>query len=99
MTALIVRATAVGWSDPAFPGWLDVTTVDGSGRVHRIVEKAPVLTELAVDQTSVFPFQLWLRGEHLRMNGTSVVVRLGHGVETTDGLRELTFGAADVRWR
>ncbi|GAA3559813.1 hypothetical protein GCM10022197_14120 [Microlunatus spumicola] len=75
-----------------------MTTVDAGGRARRIVEKAPVLTELTFDDATVFPFELWLRGEHLRMDGSAVVVRLAQGTSTTDGCSELTFASTDVRW-
>lgn len=97
-TELVVRASAVAWHDTAFPGWLAVTVTDAHGRVHRIVEKAPVLTERTVDPGEDFPFEMWLRGEHVRRDGAAVVVRLVDGVATTDGSSELTLDHHDVRW-
>jgi hypothetical protein len=95
---VVLRATALGWDSQDFPGWLRVVVADAAGRSHVIVEKAPVLTTSDVAGSAVFPSQLWLRGGYQRMEGTAVVVRLAHGVETTDGVAELTVSHEDVRW-
>ncbi|GAB2571875.1 hypothetical protein [Microlunatus antarcticus] len=93
-----MRSSVVGWHDTAFPGWLEVTVSDVGGRVHRIVEKAPVLTGRTVRVSEDLPLEMWLRGEHVRMDRGAVVVRLVRGVVTADGSSELTLDHQDVRW-
>jgi hypothetical protein len=94
---VILRATAEGWDSQEFPGWLRVVVEDASGQVHVITEKASVLTGSTIAPSATFPFELWLRGAHEGMDGEAVLVRLAHGVETTNGLRELAVSHQDVR--
>ena len=66
------------------------------GRRHRIVEKVPVLTSLDVRADSAYPVQLWLDATETGVDGDAVRVLLAHGVETTEGRRELVVPATDV---
>lgn len=41
--------------DNHFPGWVECSLVDASGRVHQFVEKAPVISDANLVPDSGFP--------------------------------------------
>lgn len=98
MTDVIVRATALRWESDEYPGWIEVAVQDSAARTHHIVEKVPVLTRADITAASVFPAEIWLSATYERIAGGNVIVRLGEGVETTEGLYELAVGTDNVRW-
>lgn len=98
MTEVIVRGTALRWESDDFPGRIEVVVPDVGGRSHHIMEKVPVLTRAEITAASAFPKEIWLSATYKRMDGDEVVVHFAEGVETTEGLGELTVAADDVRW-
>jgi hypothetical protein len=82
-----VRAVAVRRHSDDFPGWLEVSVRDARGQDHRIVDKLPVLTPLAITADSPFPMELWLEAEADEAGGDLVSVTLAHGVETVGGAK------------
>lgn len=96
--AVILRAVALRWHDDAFPGWVEVAITDSRRNQHRIVEKAPVLSSLAMTSESAFPFELWLGAEMKGIDGDDIRVAFQHDVATVDGLTELVVSAGDVVW-
>lgn len=98
MTEVIVRGTALRWEPDDIRGWIEVVVPDGAGRSHHIIEKVPVLTRADITAASAFPREIWLSATYKRMDGDDVIVHFPRGVETTEGLDELTVAAADVRW-
>ena len=98
MVDVIVRAVAVRWVDDAAPGWIEVSVRAAGGRIHRIIEKAPVLTALALTVDSKLPQELWLRGTSSFTNANTTDVTLAFHVTTTDGLQVLTMEMGDVVW-
>ena len=95
MADVIVRGTATRWeSDEA--GSIEVVVVDAVGRAHHVGEKVLVLTTTHVTHASVFPAELWLDATCRRLDGARVIVALKAGVETTEGLGELTVAAEAV---
>lgn len=92
-----MRATAVRLEPDDFPGWVEVVLNDAQGHLHRIVEKAPVLTQQDLSAAPL-PRELWLDAVYQRMEGNEVIVRLAHGVTTTGGRNELPMTVGAVRW-
>lgn len=90
VTDLLVRATALKWTSDDFPGWVEVVVDDWKGQAHHIVEKVPVLTMYELSADSVFPVELWLRGQIEEADAQKVTLALDAGVETVDGLQRLT---------
>jgi hypothetical protein len=91
-----VRAQAVRWVSDDFPGWLEASLVDAGGQVHRILEKAPVLSDRLLDADSNYPCELWIDAELIGSQGDRTTVRLRHGIETVAGENILTLSAGDV---
>lgn len=98
MTDGLLRATALRWTSDDFPGWVEVVVEDAGGRAHHIVERLPVLTVHELSADSVFPVEIWLRGEMEGPDAEEVTLTLDHGVETVAGLRRLTVLTQNVRW-
>ncbi|KQY58571.1 hypothetical protein ASD11_02610 [Aeromicrobium sp. Root495] len=91
-----LRATVVRWDSTEFPGWLELTVRDADDRVHRIIEKTPILSSAEFTSESRLPLETWIEAEVTSTDGRYVRVRLAHGVETTEGLRQLVVSAGDL---
>lgn len=98
MTDVIVRGKATRWFADDQPGWIEVSLIDADGREHRIIEKVPVLTSLAVTAASSFPLELWIRADADQVDGPRVHVTFAAAVETTAGLTGVDTCAEDVVW-
>ncbi|MBL7258529.1 hypothetical protein [Paractinoplanes lichenicola] len=86
-----VRVQAVRWVDVEWPGWVEVRLQEAEGSVAVIVEKAPVLsddddfgpwTELPVPLEIACDVVGWEVADEGHRVAT---VRLGHGVEDSEG--------------
>jgi hypothetical protein len=53
MIAIAIAITA--WLDDAQPGVVACTLIDAWGHEHTIIEKAPVVTAVALDRNSIYP--------------------------------------------
>lgn len=84
------------WESDDFPGWIEVSVRDADGRDHLIVDKAPILTNVAVTSASRFPFEVWVDADLEGVSGNEAIVTLGQGVETCAGVRVLSVATADV---
>jgi hypothetical protein len=52
---LYLRVTICRYVDAAFPGWVECSMVDATGQEHLFVDKVPMVTVAALDETSNFP--------------------------------------------
>lgn len=50
-----IRVQIVRWVDDHQPGWVECHFVDAAGAEHRLVEKAPVLTDEPLGAASSYP--------------------------------------------
>jgi hypothetical protein len=95
LTVAIVR-----FVDAAQPGWVACEFTDAGGRLHTLVDKAPVFTATPLDGASVYPqpgvaacepLARWRdeRGREL----LRVTTRRPFGIESTEGLDEFVVFA------
>jgi hypothetical protein len=98
----------VRFVDDHFPGFVACEFVDAYKRVHRLMDKVPMVTEDDLDATSAYPrpggvrctvLERWreLRAAEL---GELVRVYIGYPdpMETTEGLQEFVVQSAQVTW-
>lgn len=98
MSEVIVRTTALRWVADEQPGWIEVGLVDADGQQHRIIDKVPVLTTVAITPATSFPTELWIAADAGGVDGDRVAVTFASGVETAEGLTGMSVSAADVVW-
>lgn len=99
MFDLIVDGIAIGWVDQDdFPVSVEVTLVDVDGKVHRIIDKEPVLVSIPMDLDTKFPVRLGVRAACVQAGEKAVKVRLAYDVVTTDGVSTLTVHPDNVHW-
>lgn len=55
MTASQLRVEILRWADDSFPGFVECQIVDLEGASIRFIEKAPIVTSVALSAASVFP--------------------------------------------
>jgi len=78
---------------------VEAVKVDAQGHEHQIVEKVSVLTRVPITVDSELPVQLWLQGEGRSVEGTSVAVCLGRGIQTVEGEETLVLDAGSLKWQ
>ena len=92
-----VRAQAVRWVSDDFPGWVEVRLVDAAGRAWPLVDNVPAFVDdESLSASADYPVEVALRAVAVATDDAgSVVVRLGHGLEASDGTAQFTVRAED----
>lgn len=65
--------------------------------MHTIHEKVPVLSTDDWSPASAYPSEIWLDAEALSEHAGIVAVRLGHSIESLDGVTEFDIAAELIR--
>lgn len=104
-TRLALRITITEYVDDGFPGWVACEFVDADGRVHRLVEKVPVVTDQVLLPTSVYPQPGALLceriGEEPERSGRKVARITSDrpcAIETDEGLSEFVVWESELGW-
>jgi hypothetical protein len=92
LTVVVVR-----FVDGSFPGWVECELLDAGGRLHRFVDKVPMLMTGEYDADSIYPATDRLRCEILeryRDESGRDLVRIStarpDAIESTLGVTEFT---------